>query len=149
MGMTLTPEERFEVFGDTDPTQYAAEVEERWGDTDAYRQSYARTRSYTKTDWLAIKAESASIEQSLIEAMTSGAAADSEPAMHAAERHRQHITARFYDCSHDASGPGRNVRLRPEVHGGLRTGGRRAGPIPPRRDRGERHPRLFSMIRKA
>ena len=39
MGINLTPEERFEVFGDFDPDEYAAEVEERWGDTDAYRES--------------------------------------------------------------------------------------------------------------
>src|SRR5512142_185362 len=37
MGIGLTPEERFEVFGDNDPSQYEAEVEERWGDTDAFR----------------------------------------------------------------------------------------------------------------
>jgi DNA-binding transcriptional MerR regulator len=100
MGIKLTPAERFEVFGDTDPTQYADEVEERWGNTDAYRQSHRRTSSYTKSDWLAIKAEAAVIEQAFIEAMTRGHAADSEPAMRVAERHRQHITARFYDCSH-------------------------------------------------
>src|SRR5262245_31499382 len=33
MGIPLTPEERFEVFGDFDPDAHAAEVEERWGDT--------------------------------------------------------------------------------------------------------------------
>src|SRR5438046_2944508 len=30
MGISLTPEERFEVFGDQDPAQYAEETEERW-----------------------------------------------------------------------------------------------------------------------
>jgi DNA-binding transcriptional MerR regulator len=39
MGINLTPEEKFEVFGDFDPDQYEDEVRERWGDTDAYRQS--------------------------------------------------------------------------------------------------------------
>ncbi len=39
MGISLTPEERFEVFGEHDPAQYEAEVEERWGDTDAYTES--------------------------------------------------------------------------------------------------------------
>jgi MerR family transcriptional regulator, thiopeptide resistance regulator len=50
MGISLTPEERFEVFGDSDPSQYDAEVEERWGETDAYRESRRRTSSYTKDD---------------------------------------------------------------------------------------------------
>ncbi len=35
MGVSLTPEERFEVFGDFDPDEYAGEAEQRWGDTDA------------------------------------------------------------------------------------------------------------------
>src|SRR3954452_19587409 len=52
MGMQLTPEERFEVFGDQDPAQYDAEVEERWGDTDAYAQSRRRGATYGKEDWL-------------------------------------------------------------------------------------------------
>src|SRR5215475_502670 len=38
MGISLTPEERFEVFGDEEPEQYADEAQERWGDNDAYRQ---------------------------------------------------------------------------------------------------------------
>jgi len=44
MGISLTPEERFEVFGDSDqaqsdPARYEEKVTERWGETDAYRQS--------------------------------------------------------------------------------------------------------------
>src|SRR3978361_1685186 len=34
MGISLTPEERFEVFGEHDPAQYDAEVSQRWGETD-------------------------------------------------------------------------------------------------------------------
>src|SRR3954451_11894140 len=48
MGISLTPEERFEVFGDNDPSQYEAEVEERWGQTDAYAQSRRKTATYAK-----------------------------------------------------------------------------------------------------
>ena len=52
MGISLTPEERFEVFGEHDPAQYDAEVEERWGETDAYAQSKRKTAAYSKDDWL-------------------------------------------------------------------------------------------------
>src|SRR5580698_7470457 len=48
LGISLTPEERLEVFGDHDPAQYADEVTDRWGDTDAYRQVRQRTRAYSK-----------------------------------------------------------------------------------------------------
>ena len=48
VGVNLTPEERFEVFGALDPEQYADEAEERWGDTDAYAESQRRTSRYSK-----------------------------------------------------------------------------------------------------
>jgi DNA-binding transcriptional MerR regulator len=106
MGISLTPEERFEVFGEHDPSQYDAEVEQRWGETDAYRESRRRTSSYTKDDWLRIKAEGADLERRFAEALRSGVAADSEQAMDVAEEHRQHISRWFYDCP-------------PEMHAGL------------------------------
>ena len=100
MGINLTPEERFEVFGDFEPDQYAAEVEERWGDTDAYRESARRTRGYTKDDWQRIKAEGQAAVQRLVTAMQAGKPADSEEAMEGAELHRLQIDRNFYPCSY-------------------------------------------------
>jgi len=51
VGLNLTPEEKFEVFGDFDSDAHTEEVEQRWGQTDAYRESARRTGSYTKEDW--------------------------------------------------------------------------------------------------
>jgi DNA-binding transcriptional MerR regulator len=106
MGIQLTPEERFEVFGEHDPAQYDAEVEERWGDTEAYAQSQRRTASYSKEDWLRIKAEGEDVERRFAEALRSGVPADSDQAMDIAEAHRQQISRNFYDCP-------------PEMHAGL------------------------------
>jgi DNA-binding transcriptional MerR regulator len=50
VGINLTPEERFEVFGDFNPDDYAEEVQERWGGTDAYKESARRVSRYTKQD---------------------------------------------------------------------------------------------------
>ena len=99
MGIPLTPEERLEVFGDFDPDQYAGEVEERWGDTDAYRESQRRTSSYTKADWQRMKDETQANGERIVAAMRAGLPADSAEAMDAAEEHRQHISQWFYDCS--------------------------------------------------
>lgn len=96
MGIALNPEEMFEVFGDSDPTEHAAEVEQRWGDTDAYRESHRRTSSYTKEDWLRIRAESDSIKQDLLRVMQADRPPTSPEAMAAAEAHRQHISRWFY-----------------------------------------------------
>ena len=50
MGIKLTPEERLEVFGGFNPEDNAKEAEQRWGGTDAYRQSQRRVSNYTKGD---------------------------------------------------------------------------------------------------
>ncbi len=100
MGISMTPEERFEVFGDNDPAQYAEEAEQRWGETDAYRESHRRTKSYTKDDWMAIKAESAALTDAAAAALAAGEPASSNAAMDAVERHRQHISRWFYECDY-------------------------------------------------
>ena len=101
MGIQLTPEEMFEVFGDADPTQYDEEVERRWGDTDAYRESRRRAGSYRKEDWLRITAAGEEVGQRLLDAMRSGQPADSVLAMDAAEAHRRNVSRWFYPCGHD------------------------------------------------
>ncbi|WP_138760198.1 MerR family transcriptional regulator [Modestobacter altitudinis] len=106
MGIQLTPEERFEVFGDVDPAQYDAEAEERWGETEAWAESRRRVSSYGKDDWLRIKAEAADVERRLAEALRDGVPADSPRALDLAEEHRRHISRWFYDCP-------------PEMHAGL------------------------------
>ncbi len=101
MGISLTPEERTEVFGDFLDAGYTEEAEERWGSTDAWKQSQRKATSYSKQDWLAIKKQSEGIEQGMVEAMQSGLPADGTPAMDLAEEHRASITRWFYDCSHE------------------------------------------------
>ena len=98
MGISLTPEERFELFGDGFSDEYQAEAEERWGDTEAWAQSQRRSSAYTKEDWVRIKEETDDLQRRFAEAMQSGALADSDRAMDVAEEHRQHISRWFYDC---------------------------------------------------
>jgi MerR family transcriptional regulator, thiopeptide resistance regulator len=98
MGIRLTPEERFEVFGDVDPAEHAAEARERWGESDAHRESQRRAASYGKDDWQRIKAEAQEIERELAAALTAGTPADGDVATNLAERHRAHISRWFYDC---------------------------------------------------
>ncbi len=101
MGISLTPQERFEVFGDFRPEEYAEEVEERWGGTDAFEQSRRRTASYTKENWLRITTEAAEALAAFAAAYEAGVPADGEQAMDAAERHRAHISRWFYDCGYE------------------------------------------------
>ncbi|KAB1155112.1 MerR family transcriptional regulator [Micromonospora sp. DT46] len=98
LNIPLTPQERFEVFGDFDPDAHTEEVEQRWGDTDAYRQSNERVARYTKDDWLRNKAENEDWARRFVEVMASGAPANGPAAMDLAEEHRQLISRWFYDC---------------------------------------------------
>ena len=85
---------------------YAEEARERWGDTDAYKESQRRTSRYTDDDWVRIKAEAGEIQTGLLQAFQAGTPADSTVATELAEAHRQHISRWFYDCT-------------PEIHRGL------------------------------
>jgi DNA-binding transcriptional MerR regulator len=100
-GYNLTPEEKLAVFGDFDPDQYEDEARERWGETDAWRESKRRTSRYTKDDWTRIQDEAAGINQRMTSLMQSGVEASSTGAMDIAEEHRQHISRWFYDCSYE------------------------------------------------
>jgi MerR family transcriptional regulator, thiopeptide resistance regulator len=99
-GVNLTPEETLEVFGDFDPAEHAAEAEERWGDTDAWQQSQARHRTYTKADYLRMKAAADDLNSRFVAAMRSGAPADGEVAMDLAEDARRQIVEWHYDLTH-------------------------------------------------
>ena len=43
------------IFDGFDPDQYADETKQRWGDTEAYKISAKRTKSYTEADWEKLK----------------------------------------------------------------------------------------------
>lgn len=101
MGINLTPEERFEVFGNKDPEQYREEAEQRWGHTDSYAESQRRAASYTKADWQRMQDEVADWSARYAALMESGEPSEGVAAMDMAEEHRQHITRWFYDCPYE------------------------------------------------
>jgi len=99
MGIQLTPEEKFEIFGPNYSEDYETEAEQRWGETDAWKQSQARTSKFTKQQWIEIKESGDDLNRRLAAAMAGGAAPDSVEAMDLAEEHRRGIEV-FYDCSY-------------------------------------------------
>ena len=99
-GETMTTENMFEGF-DEFGGPYAEEARERWGDTDAYRESTRRAKSYSKADWTRIRAESEEPVLELAELMKAGVAPDDPRATDAADRARLHIDRYFYPCSRE------------------------------------------------
>jgi len=98
-GMTMSKEEMFEVFGDFDPAQYDQEVEERWGDTDAYKESARRTKRYTKADWLRLKEEQDAQGARMVALYDEGVEPGDPRAMDSAEEARLIIDRWFYPLS--------------------------------------------------
>lgn len=94
-GGTMDMQQLFDGF---DPAQFEAEVQERWGETAAYRESAKRSKRYGKDDWRRIQEEQAAIYADAAAALHDGRAAESAEAMDIAERHRQSIERWFYAC---------------------------------------------------
>jgi MerR family transcriptional regulator, thiopeptide resistance regulator len=97
-GIQLTAEEQVEIFGTTAfSEEYAEEASERWGDTDAWKQSRERVSTFTKQDWIDIKADNDALLEALAQAKRTGVEPGSEQANDLAARHRASIE-RYYDC---------------------------------------------------
>ncbi|MEV5873394.1 MerR family transcriptional regulator [Streptomyces sp. NPDC052101] len=101
MGINLTPEERFEVFGDKDPEQYRDEAEARWGDTEAYAESQRRAATYTKEDWKRIQAEVDAWGERYAALVAAGEQPTGAAAMDMAEEHRQHIGRYYFEVPYE------------------------------------------------
>jgi DNA-binding transcriptional MerR regulator len=87
------------MFDGFDPSEYEDESRERWGHTEAYRESARRTATYGDEEWGQIRAEWEEIVRAFAALLAAGEPATGEAARAVAERHRQHITRWFYPCS--------------------------------------------------
>jgi DNA-binding transcriptional MerR regulator len=96
---TMRDEDVKQMFDGFDPTQYEAEVKERWGTTDAYKESARRTKGYTKADWERFKAEAAANGSRIAELMRAGKPVTDPEVQAAVTEHRLLIDRWFYPCS--------------------------------------------------
>ncbi len=88
------------IFDGFDASKYEAEAKQRWGDTDAYKESTRRTKGYSPEDWERIKGESHDLMQRIAAQLESGAAPTQEAVMDLAEEHRLQIDRFYYPCTH-------------------------------------------------
>ena len=99
-GETMSSNTMFEGF-DAFGGPYAGEARERWGETDAYRESMRRAKKYSKADWAQIKAAGEEPVEALKALMAAGTPPTDPAAMDAADRARLHIDRWFYPCSRE------------------------------------------------
>jgi hypothetical protein len=79
--------------------EFENEVQERWGDTDAYRESKSRTSKYSKEDFEAAKVDQEAATELFVYAFGNSLSIDSPKAQEAVKAHRDAITKWFYECS--------------------------------------------------
>jgi DNA-binding transcriptional MerR regulator len=87
------------LFNGFDTSKYDEEAKQRWGHTDAYKESTRRVQRYSAEDWQRFGAEQAAIYGDAFSALQAGKAPDSPGVMAIAERHRLSIDRWFYPCS--------------------------------------------------
>jgi MerR family transcriptional regulator, thiopeptide resistance regulator len=98
-GTAMQPDDVKQMFGGFDPTQYEEEVKERWGNTDAYKESARRTKSYGKAEWQQIMEQWGAIYGALADLMRGNVAVTDARVQALVEKHRLHIDRWFYPCS--------------------------------------------------
>lgn len=81
--------------------QYEKEVKEKWGKTDAYKESQTKTANYSKDKWNDILDGMNSVFAEFAECKQSGNTADSEIAQNLVKKLQDYITANFYNCTNE------------------------------------------------
>ena len=89
------------LFDGFDPKAYEQEASERWGQTEAYRESQRRTQAYTAEDWARYRAENDAVMNALAGAMAAGKKPDEPEVMELADQARRVIDRWFYPCSRE------------------------------------------------
>ena len=82
--------------------QYETEVKERWGNTEAYRVSKARSANYTKEDWEHISKTQMQNLKDLCDLYNAQVPHDDPRVQDVVDRSRKFISDNFYECSLEA-----------------------------------------------
>lgn len=77
--------------------EYAQEVKERYGNTDAYKESQEKTGNYKESDWKIINEEAEKIYQDFIAVMNQDP--KSEEVKKVVAKWQAHITKYYYQCT--------------------------------------------------
>lgn len=100
-GIDMNKKEMFEGFGmseiEAHKEKYAEETKQKYGESDAYKESMKKTSKYTKEDWARINASNERIYGKIVANMDKGI--DNLEVQNAVDELRQEITNNFYNCT--------------------------------------------------
>lgn len=77
--------------------EYAKEARRKWGSTNAYKQSQARTKKYSQKDWQRISEEAEEIYRAFAACMSKENKRETTDEL--SQQWQQHITKYYYDCT--------------------------------------------------
>ncbi|MGV8980904.1 MerR family transcriptional regulator [Clostridium sp.] len=100
-GIDMNKKEMFEGFDMTEieahKKKYAEETKQKYGDSDAYKESMKKTSKYTKEDWARINGANGQIYGRIIANMDKGI--ENQEVQKSVAELRQQITDNFYNCT--------------------------------------------------
>lgn len=94
----LSTREQRELLDDLLPASGHEETVARWGHADVWAQASGRVGEYGLDEWTQVVAEQHDWERRLAQLVTSGGAADGEPAVTLAEEQRLGIERWYFTC---------------------------------------------------
>ena len=77
------------------------EVRQRWGNTDAYKESEQKTAGYSADKWNDVNAGLNAVLADFAVAIKDGATPESEAAQSLVKKLQQYITDNFYTCTNE------------------------------------------------
>lgn len=96
LGEKMKDKDLFEAFNQKQIDAYKKEAHERWGDTEAYKQSSQRTKHYSKEDFIRVAKEWDAIAQAYVANIDKGIESPEVQAI--VQKHWDQIN-KFYNCT--------------------------------------------------
>ena len=88
-------------FNNNELEKYKAEVKEKWGNTDAYKEHIEKTKDYKKDKWNSLAIDMDNIMAEFAISMKNGNKPDSFQALELVKMLQNHITQNYYLCTND------------------------------------------------
>ena len=81
--------------------KYNEEAQEKWGNTDAYKEHVRKTKNYSKDDWRNLADAMNDIFSKFAECMQNGETIDSSAVQNLVSMLKNHITKNYYTCTNE------------------------------------------------
>lgn len=89
------------AFDNSEFERYKAEAQERWGNTDAYKEHAQKTKGYGKDKWSNLAADMDIIFDEFAICMKNNDTHDSEKTQKLVKKLQNHITENYYTCTNE------------------------------------------------